>query len=130
MMQMRDWVSFFAGVILTAVGLLPLLGKFGVGPAWFALSWLPVQLFAYLVAAAGFYLLINSVIEITNSNAIGWTSFFIAIAFLIIGVLQTLSRFNIGPDWFALSFIGAIVYQVIFVILGLFLMIACFAMEL
>lgn len=130
MMTMKDWVSFFVGALLAAAGALPFLNRFNVGPDWFELPWLPVSLFAYIVAIAGFYLMVNSVIEITNSNSIGWLSFLIAAVFMAAGVLQALNNFNIGPEWFSLSFIGHTIYYVIFLIEGLFLMIATFAMEL
>ena len=130
MMQGKDWMSLFIGFLIAAMGALPLLSKMGVGPSWFAMEFLPVQIFAYIAAAAGFYLMVNSVIEITNSNSIGWISFMIAGLFLVVGLLQVLNKFGIGPGWFALTFIKQTVYHVIFLIEGLFLMIAAFAMEL
>ena len=130
MMEMKDWISFFIGLILTAAGVLPLLSSFGIGPEAFALSFLPAEIFFYIVAVAGFYLMVNSVIEITNSNAIGWLSFLVAVLLLGVGVLQVLHKFSIGPDFFALSFISSTVYYIIFTIEGIFLMIATFAMEL
>jgi len=129
MMHPRDYVSFLVGAVIGALGALPLLSKLGTGPDWFALEFLPVQLFAYIVAAIGFYLMVNSVIEITNSNSIGWISFMIAMLFLVIGIFQVLNKFSIGPGWFSLDFISHTIYYVIFVIEGLFLMIAMFAME-
>ena len=129
MMETKDTISFFIGLVLAAAGTLPILHNFGIGPPFFELKFLPVELFMYIVAAAGFYLIVNSVIEITNSNAIGWFSFLIAVLFLATGVLKTLHSFNIGPDFFELDFISGIVYYIIFAIEGLFLMIACFAME-
>jgi len=129
MMEGKDWLSFFVGAVIAAMGVLPLFNNFGVGPSWFAMEFLPLSIFAYIAAGAGFYLMVNSVIEITNSNAIGWFSFLIAILFLAVGVLQTLSNFGIGPSWFELSFISPIIYRVIFSIEGFFLMIAAFAME-
>ena len=130
MMTMKDWVSFFVGMALAAAGALPLLNKFNIGPESFALPWLPVSIFAYIVAIAGFYLMVNSIIEITNSNSIGWISFLLAGIFLAAGLLQVLNIFNVGPEWFSLNFISHTIYFVIFLIEGLFLMIATFAMEL
>src|SRR3989338_2327631 len=129
MLDTKDYLSFFVGAILTVTGLLPLLEKFKMGPSWFALEFLPVQIFAYIVAVAGFYLMVNSVIEITNSNAIGWLSFLVAAIVMVLGVLQVLSNFKIGLSWFALSFIKDTVYYIIFTIEGVFLMIATFAIE-
>lgn len=130
MLTMKDWVSFFVGALIAALGVLPILSRLGIGPGWFALDFLPVVLFSYIVAAAGFYLMINSVIEITNSNTVGWWSFIIAAVVLAIGLLPLLSGFGIGPAWFAFPWISPLIYQIIFVIEGLFLIIAMFAMEL
>ncbi|MFH1408571.1 MAG: hypothetical protein ABIH34_01570 [Nanoarchaeota archaeon] len=130
MIQTKDFASFVVGVVLTAFGALPLLSKFNKGPAWFELKFLPIEIFAFILAIGGAYLVMNSIIEITNSNPVGKTSFIIAVLVFIIGLFQVLARFNIGPDWFALSFISHTIYYVLFVIEGVFLMIAMFAMEL
>lgn len=130
MMETKDFASGFIGLLLTVLGALPLLSKMGVGPKEFALGWFPVQIAAYILAVAGFYLMVNSVIEITNSNSIGWMSFMIAAAVMVVGILQVLHKFNVGADWFELKFIKDTFYYVIFLVQGIFLMIAMFAMEL
>ena len=129
MLTAKDWVSFLVGSIITALGLLPILNRLNVGPSWFALEFLPITLFSYIVAGAGFYLMVESIIEITNSNAVGWISFLVACVVLVIGTLPMLARFGIGPGWFAFTWLSSLVYHIIFVIEGLFLMIAMFAME-
>jgi hypothetical protein len=131
MMEAKDWMSFLIGTVVAAFGALPILhNQFNVGPAFLAFENIPpVGIFAYIVAGLGLYLIINSFIEITNSNPVGWMSFLIAAAFIAVGVLQVLARFGILPSMFALEFIKPLYYQIIFVIEGLFLMIACFAME-
>lgn len=126
MMEAKDWISFFVGLVVAALGVVPILNKMNV--ISFTLP-LPVNIFAFIVAGAGFYLMVDSFIEITNSNTIGWFSFLLAILFLAVGVMQTLHGFDIGPAFFALSFISDFVYYIIFIVEGLFLMIACFAME-
>jgi len=129
MLTVKDWLSFLVGAMITALGLLPILNRINVGPSWFALNFPPVAVFSFIVAGAGFYLLVESVIEITNSNAVGWISFFVAAFVLIIGILPMLARFGVGPDWFAFPWLSPLIYHIIFVIEGLFLMVAMFAME-
>ncbi|MFC1691459.1 hypothetical protein ACFL0W_04740 [Nanoarchaeota archaeon] len=134
MMETKDFISMIVGVIIGAAGVLPLLGKAGVGPAWFDLyGQVPtlLSIAIYIVAAAGFYLAIESIIEITNSNAIGWWSFFIAVALFTLGIVQILGSKGILPFQLP-SFIQftPLVYSVIFIVEGLFLVIAGFAMEL
>ena len=124
MMQMRDWISGIVGAVIFLLGLLPLIGKFEF------LNNLPVSLLIWIVAGAGLYLLMNSLIEITNSNIVGWWSFIVAITVLVIGLLPLLHSFGIGPAWFEFKWLSRSVYNVIFVVEGFFLMIATFAMEL
>ena len=124
MMQLRDWVSGAVGAIILLLGLLPLLGKFEF------LNNLPGTVVIWIVSLAGFYLIINSIIEITNSNVVGWVSFGIAFAALVIGFFPALHSLGVGPGWFEFAWIGRAAYNVIFIIEGAFLMIATFAMEL
>ena len=124
MMQARDWISGVIGAVIFLLGLLPMIGKFTF------LNNLPVSLLTWIVAGAGFYLMINSVIEITNSNVVGWWSFGVAITVLIIGLFPLLHSFGIGPAWFEFNWLNGAAYNIIFVVEGIFLMIATFAMEL
>lgn len=133
MMEPKDWISFLIGIIVGGMGALPLLKtKFGIGPEFFKLEFLPINIFAYLIAAIGFYLIINSFIEITNSNPIGWLSFLLAGLIVVTGVLKVLGQRGIVSGFLALPFlegISPLFYYMVFVIEGLFLMIAAFAME-
>ena len=56
MMQMRDWISGLVGALVFLLGLMPLMGKFEF------LNNLPVSLLTWIVAGAGFYFAINSII--------------------------------------------------------------------
>ena len=130
MLQPRDWLSGLVGIILGLLGFLPFLHSIGKGPEWFAFSWLPLQFLTYIIAIGGFYLVINSVIEITNSNVIGWISFFIAALITITGILKILGQRGTIAGFFAMAWMPAMFYYIIFIILGIFLLIATFAMEL
>src|SRR3989338_6714134 len=100
MMQMRDWISGAVGLTIFLLGLLPLIGKFTF------LNNLPASLVTWIVAGAGLYLAVNSIIEITNSNVVGWWSFGTAVAVLIVGLFTLLYTFGIGPEWFAFKWIA------------------------
>lgn len=132
MMEAKDWFSGLMGVIVLGLGLIPILESMKVlnlgVTAIFASSWVLVAL-PFVIAGLGFYLALESIIELTNSNHIGWMSFFIGVAVMLIGLLPALATFNIGPGLFGLT-LPPLVYYVIFVIEGIFLMIAMFAMEL
>ena len=124
MMQARDWISGIIGLIIFLLGLMPIFGKFTF------LNDLAPSLLTWIVAGAGLYLAVNSIIEITNSNIVGWWSFAVAITVLIIGLFPLLHTFGVGPAWFEFKWLGRTAYNIIFIIEGIFLMIATFAMEL
>ena len=133
MMEAKDIISFIVGALLFVLGLFPLLSKFGVGPAWFNVwGFLPATIISWVIAVGALYLVIDSVIEITNSSAIGFVSIIVAFVCLLVGVLPLLASFGIGPSFFSLSFMGGVsgyLYNVVFMAEGLFLMIAMVAME-
>ncbi|MBI1935048.1 hypothetical protein HYS31_01280 [Candidatus Woesearchaeota archaeon] len=74
--------------------------------------------------------MVNSIIEITNSNVVGWVSFSIAAAAFLVGLLPVLHSLNVGPSWFEFGWLSRTVYNIVFMLEGAFLMIATFAMEL
>jgi asparagine N-glycosylation enzyme membrane subunit Stt3 len=133
MIEGKDILSFVVGLVLFILGVLPLLGKFGIGPEWFNVwTFLPIAIVFWVIALGALYLVINSVIEITNSASVGVLSIIIAFVCLVVGMLPIIHGFGLGPDFFALSFLGAVaeyLYNVIFIIEGVFLMIAMIAME-
>ena len=124
MMQLRDWISGLVGLAIFLLGLMPMIGYFTF------LNDLPATLLTWIVAIAGLWLAVDSIIEITNSNIVGWWSFGVAIVVLIIGLLPILHSFGIGPAFFEFNWLSRTVYNIIFIIEGAFLMIATFAMEL
>ncbi len=132
MIDTSDWMSGFIGFLVFLLGLIPLLEKFGIlqtnVSALFEANWF-TAIVPFLLAILGIYLAIESIIELTNSNHIGWISFFIGAVVMIVGILPALQKFGIGPGLFGFE-IPTLVYQVIFLIEGIFLMIAMFAMEL
>ena len=129
MMQTRDWVSGLVGLILFLLGLFPLLSSFGKGPFWGGFS-LPLSLMGWVIAVGGFYLIINSFVEITNSNVIGWVSLCIALGITVLGVLHVLGSAGVLGEFLGVQWIPSLMFNVIFMVLGLFLMVATVAMEL
>jgi len=130
MIEPRGILSFIMGVIIFLLGLFPLLAQFNAGPSWFAFNFLPVTIISWIVAVAALYLVYASIVEITNSSSVGTISIIFAFVVLLVGLLPILKGFNIGPSFFALSWLTPLVYRIVFMIEGLFLMIATFAMEL
>lgn len=138
MMRLRDWVSFFVGLVLFLLGLVPLLEQFNI-VAWGFSDFLSQVWFAailpYIVAIAGFYLLIEAIEEIINSSSMGWISFIVGGILMLLGSAPILAGYGILPATFAFQgllsgTIGLVIYRMIFIVEGIFLMIATFAMEL
>lgn len=128
----KDWFSGFVGLVVFLLGLLPLLESFGVlstGFSAFVGSGAFLTAMPFILSILGFYLAVESIIELTNSNHIGWFSFLIGAVIMLIGLLPALQAFGIGPGLFGLS-LPSMVYNIIFVVEGIFLIIAMFAMEL
>lgn len=136
--RLRDWVSFFVGLALFVLGLVPLLEQFNV-IAWgfstfLSQSWFVAAL-PYIAAIAGFYLLIEAIEEIINSSSIGWISFGIGAILMVVGLLPILANYGILSSAFSLQGMlsgaaGLLIYRIIFIVEGIFLIIATFAMEL
>ena len=122
MMQMRDWVIGAIGVFIGAFGLLSLLG--------IMFSDISKSVLVWIAALAGFILLYAAIIEITNSNIMGTLSLIVAGIALIFSLLPALNSLGWLGSWAGFSWIGEILYKLILVIEGAFLMIATFAMEL
>jgi hypothetical protein len=118
MMQPRDWISGLIGAMIFLLGL---------SAFWSRLSFIngifPVTVLRWIVIIASIYLIWNSIIEITNSNIIGWFSFVTALVILTAGLLPSL-------PWFKFELFSTTVYSIMLLAEGAFLMIATFAMEL
>ena len=131
-MEAKDYLSGLVGLVVLAAGLIPILESMKVvnlGITGIIHSSAFSSAIPYILAVLGFYLAIESIVELTNSNHIGWMSFLIGVAIMAIGLLPALQSFGIGPGLFGLT-LPAMVYNVIFVIEGLFLLIAMWSMEL
>jgi len=132
LMEAKDWISGLVGLLVLLVGLIPILESFKVINLGFSnimgtsafLTALP-----FILAILGFYLAIESLIELTNSNHIGWLSFFIGAIIMVVGILPALQSFGIGPGLFGFQ-PPILIYNIIFIVEGIFLIIAMFAMEL
>ena len=122
MMQMRDWISGLVGLIIGGIGLLSVMKILPFDLSRNVLLW--------TAAIAALYLTINSIIEITNSNVMGTLSLIVALAALIISILPLLNSLGLFGAWAEFKWIGDIIYKILLIAEGAFLIIATFAMEL
>ncbi len=123
MMQARDWMSGGLGLVLLALGILPLFNIF-------EFEFIPLGVFKWIVFIAGLFMLQDGIVEITNSNILGWVTLGAAAVVLMVSVFQILNGFGVGPEFFALSWINYTLYSIIFIIEGILLAIATVARNL
>lgn len=126
----RDTISFIAGLVLAAFGIIPLLGTFKVIgfklPA-FLLN-LPTTVLVWVIAVAGLYIVIDGFIE-PPMHIFHWALIVGGIAMAIIGLIPILFTFKVIG--FTVPFLGTnlVVYQVLIAVEGLFLAIAGLTMH-
>jgi len=119
----RDTVSFFIGLVLLILGLIPLLHYFKV--LGFALpeflSGLVGSIFIWIIAVAGAYIVIDGFIE-PPLHSLHWILILIGLVFLIIGLIPILNNFNIIP--FTISFLNnMVVYNLVIAVEGFLLIV-------
>jgi len=123
----RSFPSLIVGVLLLALGLIPLLngaGLLGFGLPGF-LSGIIGTIAIYIVAGGGLYMIIDGFLEgVDEPN--GMFTLVVGIIILACGIINILNGF--GIIGFAIPFMSATVYNIIFIVEGLFLAIGAFFM--
>jgi hypothetical protein len=92
----RDTISFFIGVLLTVVGLIPLLIFFKL------VSWtlpkfmtsLPFSIAVWIIAVAGLYVVIDGLIEPPAHN-LHWFLIVAGLVLFVVGLLPLLNKFGV-----------------------------------
>lgn len=120
----KNWMALIGGILLTALGLLPLLNKWGILAFPYFSSNLFVSLAAYVIAAGGIWLLIDSFME---DDAMRVISIIVAIVLIILGLIPVLATFKVIG--FNIPFLTTTFYHILFVVEGFFLMISAFTMQ-
>jgi hypothetical protein len=120
----RDTISFFVGLILFAVGLVPLLIKLGV-LGWSLPSFmtnLPFSVAIWIIAVAGLYIVIDGFIEPPAHN-LHWFLIIAGVVLFVVGLLPLLHNFGvIGLDLGSLLN-NLYIYQALITIEGALLMV-------
>jgi hypothetical protein len=115
----KYWLSLIAGLIITALGGIPLIHNMG----WIDFN-LPFELGSILllwgVAAAGLGLIISSFLS--EDDTLMWTSIVIALVIMGITIIQILSIFQVIN--FSIPFLTLTMLRVLFVIEGFGLILA------
>lgn len=123
----RSLSSLIAGIFLIVLGFIPLLHNWGALPFGlpnFLSSFIGI-IATYLIAAGGFYLLIDGFLQWGNPFA--WVTFAVALVVLAIGLIPILHAF--GTLSFTIPFFTPTFYSIVFTVEGLFLFIGAFIME-
>ena len=121
----RGWIALILGLLIAALGIIPLLGEWGV--IGFSLPAGILNVLAgiaiWLIAGVALFLFIDALREDAMIRTI---SVIVAVVLLALGVIQILSGF--GIIGFSLP-LGPVVYYILLAVEGIFLFIAAFAMD-
>jgi hypothetical protein len=115
----KSIISAIAGILLVALGGIPLLNSIGI------ISWsipeLPLIVLLIILAVGGFYLFIDGVFQFALNPSIAWVSLLLGALFGTAGVLRILNMLTSVLGW-----IQGTVINVLFVVIGFLLFIGAF----
>lgn len=114
--------SFVVGVLILALGIIPLLNKFNVLAFQIPMMELMIKIAFWVFAAGGVFILIDAHLE---DHAMKIPSTIIGILLIAVGLIEIL--FSFGTIGFHIPFLSDMIFYVLFVIEGLFLVIGGFA---
>jgi len=124
----RSIPSLLVGLILLFLGIVPLLSQFkiiGFGLPGFLTGIVP-QIAIYVIAFGALYMIIDAFLEgIDEPN--GVITLIVGAIIFVVGIINVLNNFNVLS--FKIPFLTGMVYNVLFVIEGLFLAIGAFFMQ-
>ncbi len=125
MHSVRHWLSFFVGAVIFVLGLFPLIG-WPAGVADVLKSSLPLAVLMYVLAFGGLYVIVDSFFEFTFHSGLGITTLLVGLVVFGLGLVSILH--SMGAIAFGFS-LPAILYYILFILEGLFLMLGCFVMD-
>jgi len=125
MHSVRHWLSFFVGAVIFVLGLFPLIG-WPAAVAAALQSSLPLAVLMYVLAFGGLYIIVDSFFEFTFHSGVGIGTLLVGLAVFGLGLVSILH--SMGAIAFGID-LPAILYYILFMLEGLFLMIACFIMD-
>jgi hypothetical protein len=123
----KSLVSFILGLIIIALGGIPLLNQWniiGFGLPDF-LTGIVSSVILWIIAGSGLYLLIESFMQGLDSG-MGKTALIAGIIVLALGLVPLLNE--LGVISFAVPFLSWMLFQIIFVIEGILMIIGAFNM--
>ncbi len=124
MHSVRHWISFFVGLLIFLLGLFPLIGK----TAWLGpLNSVVGQILVYILAFGGLFIIVDSFFEFTFHSGLGITTLLVGLVVFGLGLIVILN--GMGVVSFTIPFLSEIVYYILFMLEGLFLMLGCFVMD-
>jgi len=128
-METRGWISLIVGLLLLAVGLIPLLSHLSIIPFGLPgfMNNIFGAIFAWVIAVAALYILVDGIIE-PSGNTLHLILIGLGIVFLVVGLFPILKQF--GVIGFSIPFLSnLIVYNVIITIEGLMLVVGGLTMR-
>ncbi len=127
MLEAKNWISFFVGAFVLALGLIPILNilnviKFDIPSNLIGII---ISVAHWLIALGGFYLLYDAFLD--WHEELGKIAFWVALVMIAIGIIPILHSFNVLG--FTIPFLSEIVFYVLFMIEGVFLIVVGFQMD-
>jgi|GEM_PF-2104378 len=119
----RDTISFFIGLILLLLGLIPLLSYFKVISFTLPEFLLGIvgSIFIWIIAVAGAYIVIDGFI-VPPLHSLHWILILLGFVFLVIGLIPILHKFNVMP--FTINFLeNMVVYNIVIAVEGFLLIV-------
>lgn len=114
--------SIIAGLIVFVLGSVPLMGMMGI--ISFQIPEIPKIILQIILAASGFYLMIDGFFEFGMHPGFAWVSIIIGFSVTLAGILTTLS--DLGSFAVTLGFLTSTVIYVLYVIVGILLILGAF----
>ena len=116
---MKSIVSVTAGLLLLALGGIPLMKSLGI--IGFSIPQLPQVLMLILLTVAGYYLFIDGIFEFALAPGLSWLSMGFGLLSGTAGLLRLLNILSTVLGW-----IQGTVINVFFIVIGLLLLIGAF----
>ena len=114
--------SFVLGVVILAIGILPLLENFGMISFTVPFIGFATKIAFWIFAAGGLFILVDAHLE---GHSLKMPSTILGILLLAVGLIEILYSFEVIG--FHIPFLNEMIFYILFALEGLFLVIAAFA---
>jgi len=115
----KSIISSFIGIILVVLGGIPVLNSFGI--ISFTLPEIPLIVLLIVLTVAGYYLVIDGILEFAIAPGIAWFSMLFGLLAGTAGLLRLLNMLSNIVGW-----VQGTIINVFFIVIGLLLFVGAF----